>query len=243
MGSGHCARSALAIRAPADVISVRCSNLPGRQMTRESELLMYQNVIGPPLCKQSQLTCASELQASADRGRRWRSAPQGRVLVAGSLNTFSVPDVSTGTFSAGIMLQDGSVLVRAVRDTLTVQRSLPLLNQRVESAGSPVQLVVTSIQGTREDETGPAIALPSSTSAVSGSGVTALCTPPAAADPAGPGSWTLGPGALDDTSANPRWPALTALDDPARTAWRPAGTASRDRGVKPTWRHSPRGRR
>ena len=36
-------------------------------------------------------------------------------------------------------------------------------------------------------------------------------------------------------------PALTVLGVPARTAWRPAGTASRNGGVKPAWRRSPQG--
>jgi hypothetical protein len=113
------------------------------------------------------------------------------------------------------LLPDGSVLAPAVRDTPKAQRYLPSLDQWVDCQDSPVQLAATSIQGTLEEETGPTILLPSGAAfAIGGSGQTALYTPPTA-DPTGKGSWMQGPTFPQDTSANPNWPTLTALDAPA----------------------------
>jgi hypothetical protein len=117
------------------------------------------------------------------------------------------------TFS---LLADGSVLAPAVRDTPQAQRYVPALDQWISCQDAPVNLAVASINGTEVDETGPTILLPGGAALViGGGGQTALYTPPPAADPEGPGSWTPGPSLPSDTSASPNWPTLTALDAPA----------------------------
>jgi len=114
------------------------------------------------------------------------------------------------------LLADGSVLAPAVRDAPKAQRYLPWLDRWVDCAPSPVDLAVKTVNGTLEEETGPTILLPDGRAfAIGGSGLTALYTPPPASSPTGPGSWTKGPSFPADTSANPNWPTLTALDAPA----------------------------
>lgn len=114
------------------------------------------------------------------------------------------------------LLADGSVLAPAVRDTPRAQRYVPGLDQWVDCADAPVDLAIISIQGTGVYETGPTILLPGGAALVmGGGGQTALYTPPPAADPTGPGSWTQGPSFPQDTSASPNWPTLTPLDAPA----------------------------
>jgi hypothetical protein len=114
------------------------------------------------------------------------------------------------------LLPDGSVLAPAVRDTPKTQRYVPSLDQWADCAACPVQLPVNFIQGVQVEETGPTILLPSGVVfAIGGSGQTALYTPSPASDPTGKGSWTPGPAFPPDTSTNPNWPTLTALDAPA----------------------------
>jgi len=114
------------------------------------------------------------------------------------------------------LLADGSVLAPAVRDAPKAQRYLPWLDRWVDCAPAPVNLAVNTVNGTLEEETGPTILLPDGRAfAIGGSGLTALYAPPPASSPTGPGSWAKGPSFPSDTSANPNWPTLTALDAPA----------------------------
>jgi hypothetical protein len=112
------------------------------------------------------------------------------------------------------LLPDGSVLAPAVVNTPQAQRYVPALDEWVDCTPSPVNLAVTSINGTQVEETGGVVLLPSGAAfAIGGGGQTATFT--LGPNPTDPGSWTLGPSFPTDTTANPNWPTLTALDAPA----------------------------
>ena len=112
------------------------------------------------------------------------------------------------------LLPDGSVLAPSVVNTPQAQRYLPLHDQWVNCANSPVNLAVTSISGVSVDETGGVIVLPSGKAfAIGGGGQTAIFT--LGGTPTDPGSWVQGPSFPADTSAGANWPTLTALDAPA----------------------------
>ena len=112
------------------------------------------------------------------------------------------------------LLQDGSVLAPAVRDTPGAQRYVPSLDSWVDCSPAPVKLAIDVLNGTGVFETGPVITLPDGkVLVIGGPGQTAIFTPgPSATDP---GSWSLGPAFPPDTSVLPNWPTLTALDAPA----------------------------
>jgi hypothetical protein len=111
------------------------------------------------------------------------------------------------------LLPDGSVLAPAVQNTPQAQRYVPSLDQWVDCNPSPVNLAITTLNGVQVMETGGIVTLPSGAAfVVGGAGQTAVFTPgPNATDL---GSWTQGPAFPKDTTTNPSWPTLTALDSP-----------------------------
>jgi hypothetical protein len=111
------------------------------------------------------------------------------------------------------LLPDGSVFAPGVQNTPQAQRYVPSLDQWVDCKPSPVNLAITTINETTVDETGGIVELPSGAAfVVGGGGQTAVFTPgPNATDL---GSWTQGPSFPKDTTTNPNWPTLTALDSP-----------------------------
>jgi hypothetical protein len=134
--------------------------------------------------------------------------------VAGTTKTDSFEEESWA------LLQDGSVLAPAVRDTPGAQRYVPSLDEWVTCNPSPQNLAIDTITATVPNgtfgvyEIGPAICLPSGAAFVIGAtGATGIFTPPAT--PTDPGSWSQGPALPVDTTLNANWPTLTALDAPA----------------------------